>query len=323
MKKNAILIFSALLTIILLFTACQKPEPTPTVKPQPLTFTVTPDQSKSSGQTQDDTVNSTKPDQQSQPVDNPPLERLNPILWVQTSAEFLMTATQSYVLATVMLDKGLEDPNWTAAVEQVGDYTNLPPAIILDVDETVLDNSPNQARFLLEGISWDTEKWNEWVREEKAPAIPGVVDFLQYAQSKGVTIFYMTNRSHEVEDATRANLINVGCPVEDEFDTLFTQGEEEDWGSDKTNRRSLVAEDYRIILLIGDDPNDFVSGTKEGNPQSRNDGFTAYQDYWGERWIMIPNAMYGGWEAALYDFDYGLSYEDKLSKKFDWLDTKE
>jgi len=174
----------------------------------------------------------------------------------------------------------------------------------MDVDETVLDNSANQARLAEAGISWDSDTWNAWVLESQAPAIPGVIDFLQYAYSKGVTIFYMTNRSHELEGATRENLINLGCPMEEELDTLLTKGEEEDWVTDKTNRRSLLAEDYRIVLLIGDDPNDFVAGTKEGNPTTRNDVFSEYQSYWGEKWIIIPNPMYGGWEAALYDFNY-------------------
>ncbi|MEA3327938.1 MAG: HAD family acid phosphatase [Chloroflexota bacterium] len=320
MVRKYYLLFSLILVSFLMLTACAQTEPTPTVIPQPLSYTVTPDTSKDSQPNQNTEITQNNQINQNLPETNNALAKLNSILWMQTSAEFRMTAIQSYALASVMLDRGLEDANWTAAVEQIGDYSNLPPAIIMDVDETVLDNSAYQARLVRAGTSWDINIWNEWVLESKAPAIPGVVEFLQYAQSKGVTVFYMTNRSHELEQATRENLIDLGCPMEDELDTLLTHGEQENWVTDKTNRRSLLAEQYRIILLIGDDPNDFVAGTKDGNPTSRNEVFSEYQAYWGEKWILIPNPIYGGWEAALYDFNYGLSAEEKFDLKLEWLD---
>ena len=75
------------------------------------------------------------------------------------------------------------------------------------------------------------------------------------------------------------------------------------------------------VLLF--DPNDFVAGTKEGNPITRNEVFSAYQEYWGEKWIIIPNPMYGGWDSALYDFDYSLPPEDKFNRMYDWMDPLE
>ena len=90
-------------------------------------------------------------------------EKLNSILWVQSSTEYQMAATQSYLLARFQLDRGLEDNSWTAAVEQSEDYSHLPPAVILDVDETVLDNSAFQARLEKAGSGWDDKLWNIWV----------------------------------------------------------------------------------------------------------------------------------------------------------------
>jgi len=328
--------FSLIIVFFLMLTACAQAEPIPTVRPQPLSFTLTqytskisqPPQNPENNEEKDDTQN-TENIQDNQcdqniPLSNLALTKLNSILYVQTSAEFQMAAIQSYSLAAVMLDRGLADPNWTAAIEQLdGNYSNLPPAIILDVDETVLDNSANQVRLVNSGSTWDIDLWNAWVNEAKAPAVPGSIEFLQYAQSKGVTVFYMTNRSYELEQATRKNLIDLGCPMDNNLDTLLTNGEQEDWVTDKTSRRSLLAEQYRILLLIGDDPNDFVSGTKEGNPLSRNEVFSTYQAYWGEKWIIIPNPMYGGWDAALYDFDYSLPPEEKFNRMYEWMDPLE
>lgn len=250
-------------------------------------------------------------------------EKLNSILWIQSSSEYQMVTTQSYLLAKVMLDRGLADPNWTAAVEQTGNYSNLPPAIILDVDETVLDNSGFQARLEKAGKGWDNEIWNNWVLESKAPAVPGALEFLNYANSKGVIIFYMTNRSHELEEATRSNLISLGFPMSEEIDTLLTNGEQEDWVTDKTSRRKLVADGYRILLLFGDVTNDFVAGTDNIRSEECMDVMNSYHEYWGEKWIVIPNPIYGGWESATYNFDYSLSRREKVDIKFKFMDTLE
>jgi len=249
-------------------------------------------------------------------------EKLNSILWVQASGEYLMAATQSYALAKVMLDRGLADPNWTAALEQTGNYSDLPPAVIVDVDETVLDNTPFHASMELMGKNWDTDLFYDWTREARAEAVPGAVDFLQYAHSKGVTVFYMTNRVYDVEDATRENLKNNGFPMESGIDTLLMHGEKEGWESSKVNRRTFLAENYRILLLFGDTLNDFLPGTNVGAVE-REAVLRTYQDYWNEKWILIPNPIYGGWEGAIYDFDYSLSKEQIFDSKVNSLEELE
>ena len=250
-------------------------------------------------------------------------DRLNSILWVQTSTEYQMVATQSYLLAKVLLDRGLEDNNWTAAVEQLNDYSQLPPAIIVDIDETVLDNSAYFVRLENAGDYWDDDLWNNWVLEVYASDVPGSVEFLQYAQSKGVMVFYVTNRSREHEQSTRSNLLSLGFPISDQVDTLLTRREKVNWDSDKTSRRSYVAEQYRIILIIGDDVNDFVTGTNKASSEQRMEVLNNYREYWGEKWIVIPNPIYGGWEFALYNGKFGLSDAQIFEIKFDGMDTLE
>jgi acid phosphatase len=246
-------------------------------------------------------------------------DRLNSILWIQTSAEYQMVATQSYLLAQLFLDRGLEDSSWTAAVEQIDNYAQLPPAIIVDVDETVLDNSPYYARLEHAGEYWDDELWNNWVLERYAADVPGSVEFLQYAQTKGVMVFFITNRAFKHERATRSNLISLGFPISDQVDNLLTMGEETNWGYDKTSRRSYVAEQYRIILIIGDDANDFVSVTSNFTPEQQMEMINKYR----EKWIVIPNPIYGGWEFALYPGNFGPSDAQIFESKFEGLDTLE
>jgi acid phosphatase len=198
-----------------------------------------------------------------------------------------------------VLPIALADSGWTAAVEQEGhDFSMFPPAIVLDVDETVLDNSPQQARTILAGGSFDPEAWGAWVDEARAPAVPGAREFLALADSLGVGVFYVTNRDQPLEEATRRNLEAEGLPLDPDVDTVLSRGEREGWSSDKTSRRAAIAEGYRIVLLVGDDFNDFVPARIPREERDRL--LERYRDRWGDRWIMIPNPVYGSWESALY-----------------------
>lgn len=225
-------------------------------------------------------------------------ENLNAVAWIQSSLEYEATALQAYQLARLRLDEALADNGWSAAIEQKSDASNLPPAVIVDVDETVLDNSYYQARMIRDGTEFGPDTWDAWCEEARAPAIPGAVEFAGYAASRGVTIFYVTNRTANLEAATRRNLLDVGFPVNEEKDTVLTRGERPEWqASAKTSRRGHVAETHRVLLLIGDDLGDFIDPS--GTPADRRARTDPHADWWGERWIMLPNPTYGSWERAL------------------------
>jgi acid phosphatase len=226
-----------------------------------------------------------------------PPYRQNVALWASKSAEFTAVALQTYGVARGRLDGALDDPKWTACLEQPNDYEDLPPAIIVDLDETVLDNRPFQMRLIREGLEFDEEMWNEWVRESRVEAIPGAAEFLKYAADRGVEVFYVTNRVHEVEAATRQNLAYLGLPLNEEFDTLLTKKERPEWTSDKANRRALIASSHRVVLILGDNLGDFTS-EKPFLGQGRRKVAYAHTDMWGEKWFMLPNPLYGSWVAA-------------------------
>ncbi len=140
-------------------------------------------------------------------------ENLNAVLWLQTAIEFEASAVQAYRLAQLQLDAALSDPSWTAALEQQGDASKLPPAVIVDIDETVLDNSYYQARLIRDNAVFATPTWDAWVAEARATAIPGAVEFSKYAATKGVAVFYVSNRTANLEEATRKNLAALGFPL--------------------------------------------------------------------------------------------------------------
>jgi len=248
-------------------------------------------------------------------------ERLNSVLWAQTAAEYAMVCGQSYALARLMLDEALADPSWTAALEQSGAYEDLPPAIILDVDETVLDNAAFDARLIRAGLDYDSGLWKTWVAEERAPALEGAAEFLEYAASRGVEIFYVTNRKEVSREATARNIAAVGLPSGDPEHVLCRNGRE-DWGRDKTTRRGYVAEGHRVLLLLGDNLNDFVSGGAVP-PAERVELASKHRDMWGRGWITLPNSIYGQWDDALSGFDDDLPKDEKNLKRMAHLETLE
>lgn len=246
-------------------------------------------------------------------------ELLNAVLWVQTSVEYDFTCRQIYGLAELNLDEALSDPTWTAALEQTGAYEGLPPAVILDADETAIDNSAFEAMLIRETEEYNKPLWYAWVEKASAGAVPGAREFVQHALDSGVAVFFVTNRDYAIEEPTVRNLRDKFGPAVT-AENVLTRGEMEGWTSDKSSRRAYVAAGHRILLLIGDDYNDFAY-LGELPPGERLEAARKYSDYWGTKWIILPNPMYGGWEQALYGYKRDLPDDMKLKAKRKQLKT--
>ena len=233
---------------------------------------------------------------------------LNAALWVQNSAEFKANALQTYANARRALDAALLDPSWSATGQT--DAANLPSAVILDLDETALNNIEFEARVLRAGVTYTQKAWDEWTSKPEATAIPGASGFLAHVRKQEVTPFYITNRkkSAEIDEEvpTRENLKLLGYPVITVPDTagtttdnLLVRGERAEWSpKDKAVRRDWVSARYRVLLLIGDDLNDFVSAVDKTEAQ-RDQIIADTSRNWGDRWFILPNPMYGSWHDAL------------------------
>lgn len=244
-------------------------------------------------------------------------------LWVQNSAEFDALNLQAYRTAETYLQKAIDDKNWYAAIEQDGqDVSELPPAIILDIDETILDNSPFQARMIEQNSDFDIDEWNKWSLEGQADAIAGSVSLTQKAAELGITVFYITNREALTKEATRENMENLGFALSDEIDTIMLVGEKENWTSAKIERRNVIAADYRIIMLFGDDLNDFLPA-KNMTQEERDDLVFNNIENWGTKWFVLPNPNYGSWEQALTNFDNSLTEEEVQKMRKSRLNTKQ
>jgi 5'-nucleotidase (lipoprotein e(P4) family) len=249
-----------------------------------------------------------------------PSDMLLATLWTQRSVEYRGNALTVFALAKIRLDQALADKSWTAAPgEQKGDYQNLPPAVVLDVDETLLDNSLYQVWMLKSNQTFSTKTWNQFCAAQVSTAIPGAVDFAKYADSKGVKVFYISNRDASTEKDTRENMEKLGFPMGGNVDTFLMQNEQKEWGSAKSTRRAVVTKGYRVLLNIGDNFGDFDDRYRSSEAE-RAKAFDSDMAYWGKQWLVIANPTYGSFDAAPFGFDYKKSDADKRKAKWDALE---
>ena len=239
------------------------------------------------------------------PADNEYLE--GAVLWQQTSGERRALSYQAFALARMLLDRDL----------RMNHRNSKQRAIIVDLDETILDNGRNEGRMLKNGVAFNQKDWTDWVNRAEATAIPGSLEFLRYAASRGVRVFYITNRNDLQKQGTATNLKKLGFPnVNDQ--TLLVQTDPNNLS--KESRRQGAGAKYRIVLLMGDDLNDFASVFENSKTvESRVEAADRNKNLFGSRFIMLPNPMYGSWETAIYGYGSKLSVAEKALKRKDAL----
>lgn len=222
-------------------------------------------------------------------------QKLLPVLWQQHAAEYRALCYQAFNIATLRLDQAVKQKR-----------RNL--AIITDLDETILDNSYSEAHSLQAGTGYSSTGWKQWTDRSAATAVPGAVAFLQLARKKGVHIFYISNRDTSELGSTLVNLKNLQLPDADLAHMLFLKG-----SSSKETRRQWVMDRYRVIMLLGDNLNDFTSAFEKGLIAERFEETDKAHDNWGKKFIVLPNSTYGEWENALTSYQRGLSRQQKDS----------
>lgn len=226
------------------------------------------------------------------------------VVYQQLAAEKYALEYQAYNLAKMALKADLEDKN-----------INTQRAVILDIDETVLDNSPYEAMLVKKDTTYPA-KWDKWLKKSNAKLIAGVKDFLNYAKNYGVDIFYLTNRKEQFRNSTLKNLQKYDLPQADSDHLLMRTST-----SSKKTRRNIIEKDYHISLLIGDNLNDFSHIFEEKSNREKKQLVDQHRDKFGKRFIVLPNAMYGDWETATYNYDFSLSQQEKYQKMLEQLNS--
>jgi len=216
-------------------------------------------------------------------------------LWYQRASECRALYYQAFNFAKLSLVANLAESK-----------NDKPKAVVVDIDETVLDNSPFEAYSVRTGKPYSNELWHEWTGKAVARATPGAIEFLKFAESKGVETFYISNRSVSETAVTLQNLKALGFPFADEAHILLKTDT-----SVKTVRRNKISETHDILILAGDNIGDFDELFEDRKQNSGFETVDAHKADFGKRFIILPNPMYGSWERVSFKGQKGLNPKEK------------
>lgn len=235
-------------------------------------------------------------------------------LWMQKAAEYRALAYQAFNLARLRLDADLDGKN---KKELSKADRKKPRAIMVDIDETVLDNSPSQAYGIKNKVGFDLPGWYQWGEMRKAKAIPGAVEFLNYAGSRGVKVFFVSNRDDVPQkQATMDNLKSVGFTDVTPDNVLLRIKDDKGANiSTKEPRRAIILQKYRIVFFMGDNLDDHSDVFERKSIADRFAETDKAKELFGKKYIILPNAMYGTWENAIYEYNQGKMTDAERSEK--------
>ncbi len=216
--------------------------------------------------------------------------------WYQQSAEMRACYYQSYLMARLALAENLK--NYTGS---------KPTAVVLDIDETVLDNSPYEAHLVANGCPFTNNDWKLWTDRSEGLPLPGAAEFINFARQQGVDVFFISNRKIDERQSTLRNLEQAGMAV----DSAHLLTREPSKSSCKDDRRNLVAANYEILLFVGDNLCDYSSLFEKRDQSLALALADSMQADFGTRCIILPNPMYGEWENAIYDYKYDATRSEK------------
>ncbi|MGI6731329.1 MAG: HAD family acid phosphatase [Anaerovoracaceae bacterium] len=222
---------------------------------------------------------------------------VNGAIW-QLSAEARACFYQAFSLAYIRLDEEIAKAN----------TYSKPIAIIADIDDTLVDGVMYTAD-VLQGGPWVNDAFAESLKSTACMALPGAVDFMNYAKDNGVEVFYITNRSADQFDITLKQLEYLGFPNAKKEYLQVLEGT-----SNKDARRANVEATHEVVMLLGDNLGDFSSAfeRKLGPVERRNlVDDERFVDLWGDKWIILPNAVYGDFTGAVTYHQSGLTDVEK------------
>ncbi|WP_386692950.1 Lipoprotein E [Lonepinella sp. MS14434] len=205
------------------------------------------------------------------------------INWIQQSGEYQALAHQAFNLAKVAFDN--------AKVTK-----GKKKAVVVDLDETMVDNSAYAGWQIKNHKAFDSESWTRWVNARQTQAIAGAVEFNNYVNSHKGTMFYVSNRKDSNEKAGTIDDMNkLGFTGVNEQTLLLKK--------DKSNKSIRFAEieqqGYEIVLYIGDNLNDFGDEPYHKSNEERRAFVQQNKEKFGKKFIVLPNPNYGDWEGGM------------------------
>ncbi|WP_338630901.1 5'-nucleotidase, lipoprotein e(P4) family [Clostridium baratii] len=221
------------------------------------------------------------------------------VAWQQNSGEVNALRYQAYNSAINYVDK------------LVKEKTTKPYAVTLDIDETIIDNSPHAGYEIKNSDPYSSENFNKWIQKADAKAVPGAKEFTDYAKSKGIEVFYVSNRKEDIHlDATIKNMKKLGFVNSDKEHILLKTND-----SDKAPRWNKIEEKYNLAMYCGDNLGDFPNGYYNKSNEERNKIVKEQSKYFGSKYIVLPNPVYGDFENAIYSYNLNKTPSEKIQDR--------
>jgi acid phosphatase len=232
----------------------------------------------------------------------PMTARIGANIYLQTAAEYRACCSTIYKCAELRLQTILESSRPRAEM----------PAVVMDLDETVLDNSAFQTFLYKNNLEYTSDLWDDYEQNypQDVSLIPDVKHFIDRAEELGVTIVFISNRSELHRASTKSALDRLGINTSGPLVQLYMRPK--DGNSDKSARRERAAAKYNVLMYFGDNLRDFSESFKAAslpmNP-TPDDCLKAIRQrqastddalcHWGLDWFAIPNPVYGEWESLI------------------------
>ena len=227
---------------------------------------------------------------------------------MQTSGEYVANCLQTYRIAADQVERNLKE----LQAREIGlpaEQHGKPPAVVMDVDETVLDNAAYQTYLYDSGLDFTVENFTKFVTDQRKSirVIPGAKDFIARMEAIGVIVALITDRTEETRQATIESLAQGGVNtrgMEDAEGVRLIVGHGE---HDKVSRRAKVLAKYQVIGYVGDQLGDFSDEfTPKGEnlaplkaAEMRRDAVYAARGKFGIEWFVLPQSVYGSWQRLL------------------------
>ncbi|WP_390902094.1 5'-nucleotidase, lipoprotein e(P4) family [Serratia liquefaciens] len=215
--------------------------------------------------------------------------------WFQQSGEYQALTHQAFNSARLAFDQAKAAPGKKKAV-------------VVDLDETMLDNSPYSGWQAQQGQPFAAATWAKWSQAQQAGAVPGAVQFARYVNSHQGTMFYVSNRKQSEYAATLANMQKLGFTGMSEKTVLLSG----DTSNKQTRFDAIKNAGYDIVVYAGDNLNDFGAATYHKDNAQRRAFVADNQSKFGTEFIVLPNPLYGDWESGMAKGYNKLTPEQKL-----------
>ena len=204
--------------------------------------------------------------------------------WQRNSLEYCRLTVSAY-------DDALRAAERLAKANKHGQWI-----VLMDADETVLDNSLYDRESDRCGGRESGAQWESWVATGMARDVPGAAAFTNAVHKLGGLVGIVTNRVQKDDAITQANLKQAGIWFDYEIGMTDTSDKTARWQGAVAALTRKFGGHPRAVMWLGDQVTDLAILDKKGailRAMTQKDSGAGI----GINLFLLPNPMYGNWQG--------------------------